>query len=283
MNAVEVFQFPVTDHPLRTVVRDGDPWFVGADVCSLLDLGNPRSSLALLDEDEKGVHSMDTPGGVQGVTVVNEPGLWSLVLRSRKPEAKAFKRWITHDVLPALRKTGRFALDDDVPRSVIAKNWYEAELKAEAEAAEKLVALARAKVAEDAVYELTPKALQADHYREADGLIAVGDFANDLALWARENHRVKILQRDVRDFMGEIGLLIRGNTIRNNQPTADAQKRDLLRIKHSTYEAGTRGTVSTDSARLTEKGRGYVWDKATRRIAANGSLKPSTETEKRTA
>jgi anti-repressor protein len=90
------------------VTVDGEPWFVAADVCAVLDLGNPRSSLALLDDDEKGVHTVDTPGGPQQVTVINEPGLYSLVLRSRKTEAKLFKRWITHEVLPAIRATGSY-------------------------------------------------------------------------------------------------------------------------------------------------------------------------------
>ncbi|MGM0505360.1 MAG: BRO-N domain-containing protein [Bacteroidota bacterium] len=68
--------------------EDNNPWFVASDVCNILELGNPRSSIVLLDDDEKGVHSMDTPGGKQQMSVVNEPGLYSLVLRSRKPESK---------------------------------------------------------------------------------------------------------------------------------------------------------------------------------------------------
>lgn len=88
--------------------ESGEPAFVAKDVCKILDLGNPRSSLALLDEDEKGVHSVDTPGGAQNMTTVTEPGFYKLVMRSRKPEAKAFQRWVTHEVLPALRKTGAY-------------------------------------------------------------------------------------------------------------------------------------------------------------------------------
>lgn len=73
---------------VRIVIRNGNPWFVASDVCDILEMGNPRSSLALLDEDEKGVHSMDTPGGKQEMTIISEPGLYSLILRSRKPDAK---------------------------------------------------------------------------------------------------------------------------------------------------------------------------------------------------
>lgn len=104
---------------LRVVERKVQPWFVAKDVCDILEMGNPRSSLALLDEDEKGVHSMDTPGGKQEMTIISEPGLYSLILRSRKPEAKAFKRWVTHEVIPSIRKVGGYliAKPDDTPRS----------------------------------------------------------------------------------------------------------------------------------------------------------------------
>lgn len=105
---LSVFNFEES-HPVRVILQNEEPWFIGNDVCAALCLGNPRSSLALLEEDEKGVHNMDTPSGQQEMTIINEPGLYSLVLRSRKPEAKKFKRWITHEVLPAIRRTGSYA------------------------------------------------------------------------------------------------------------------------------------------------------------------------------
>lgn len=92
------------------VVTDtlGEPWFVAADVLGTLTLD--RKALERLDGDEKGVSSIHTPGGEQEMTTVNEPGLYSLVLGSRKPEAKRFKRWVTHEVLPAIRKTGTYVV-----------------------------------------------------------------------------------------------------------------------------------------------------------------------------
>ena len=93
---------------IRTVVIDGEPWFVAVDVCRALEIVNSRDALTRIDEDEKGVVLTDTPGGKQEVTTVNEPGLYSLVLGSRKPEAKAFKRWITHEVIPSIRKNGGY-------------------------------------------------------------------------------------------------------------------------------------------------------------------------------
>ena len=93
---------------VRTLNIDSEPWFVAADVCKALDLGNTSMALSRLDDDEKGVSLIDTLGGVQNLTTVNEPGLYTLVLGSRKPEAKAFKRWITHDVIPSIRKNGGY-------------------------------------------------------------------------------------------------------------------------------------------------------------------------------
>jgi prophage antirepressor-like protein len=86
----------------------GEPWFVAADVLTTISLD--RKALERLDDDEKGVNSIHTPGGVQEMTTVNEPGLYALVLGSRKAEAKRFKRWVTHEVLPAIRKTGSYAV-----------------------------------------------------------------------------------------------------------------------------------------------------------------------------
>lgn len=93
---------------VRTMMREGEPWFVAADVCRALDIKNNRDAVERLDDDEKGVVSTDTPGGTQTVTIINEAGLYALVLGSRKPEAKAFKRWITHEVIPAIRKNGAY-------------------------------------------------------------------------------------------------------------------------------------------------------------------------------
>lgn len=87
---------------VRVVERNGEPWFVAKDVCECLELTNASQTLSYLDDDERDIISNDTPGGKQNMLIVSEPGLYSLVLRSRKPEAKAFKRWIVHEVLPAI-------------------------------------------------------------------------------------------------------------------------------------------------------------------------------------
>lgn len=111
-----IMPFNYRDTQVRVVAINSEPWFVAADVASVLGLTNIHSSLALLDEDERGIHTMDTPSGAQQMATISEAGLYSLILRSRKPEAKAFKRWVTHEVLPQIRRTGRYgtpALTDD--------------------------------------------------------------------------------------------------------------------------------------------------------------------------
>lgn len=95
---------------LRTLARDDGLWWVLRDVCRVLGITNSKNVSARLDDDEKGVQLMDTPGGPQEMTIINEPGLYAVILRSDKPEARQFKRWVTHEVLPSIRKTGAYGV-----------------------------------------------------------------------------------------------------------------------------------------------------------------------------
>ena len=96
---------------VRSILIDGDPWFVAADVCKALEIEKTNRALSRLDDDEKGAHSVSTPGGRQRMSIISESGLYSLILGSRKPEARAFKRWITHEVIPSIRKHGVYMTD----------------------------------------------------------------------------------------------------------------------------------------------------------------------------
>lgn len=145
MTALTVFNYANTQ--VRTVVLDGAPWFVAADVCAVLAIANGRDAINSLDEDEKGVATTDTPGGPQRMATINEPGLYSLILRSRKPEAKAFKRWVTHEVLPAIRKTGRYEVEPAVPRSFADALQLAADQQRQIEAQAAQLAIAAPKVA----------------------------------------------------------------------------------------------------------------------------------------
>ncbi|CAJ1315959.1 ORF6C domain-containing protein [Paenibacillus nuruki] len=106
MNQLQVFQF--NQNQVRIVLKDGQPWWIAKDICEILEISNSRDALKRLDDDEKGVVLTDTLGGSQPMQAVNEPGLYTLVLGSRKQEAKAFRKWITSQVLPAIRQTGSY-------------------------------------------------------------------------------------------------------------------------------------------------------------------------------
>lgn len=97
---------------IRIVMQDNSPWFVASDVCDALDLSNPSKTVGRLDDDEKGITSSYTLGGKQDVLIVSEPGLYKLIFASRKQQAKAFERWVTHDILPSIRKHGVYATDE---------------------------------------------------------------------------------------------------------------------------------------------------------------------------
>src|SRR3954468_4410357 len=108
MNEIQRFEFEA--RAVRIVERGGERWWVVADVCGVLGLANHRDAVSRLDDDEKGVATTDTPGGPQEVAIVNESGLYALIMTSRKPEARRFRKWITSDVLPALRKSGIYSI-----------------------------------------------------------------------------------------------------------------------------------------------------------------------------
>ena len=125
-------QMPVLSHAdfgeVRGVIKNGEPWFVAKDICDVLGLTNSRKATATLDEDEKEVTSSYTPGGQQEMAIVNESGLYSLIMQSRKPAAKAFRKWVTSEVLPSIRKYGFYAAPDAQltrkQREAMEKTYY---------------------------------------------------------------------------------------------------------------------------------------------------------------
>lgn len=107
-NEISIYNFQGQD--VRIVDKNGNFWFIGKDLCNAIGIASYRTAISNLDEDEKGVVSIDTPGGKQSVSIVSESGMYSLILDSRKPEAKKFKKWVTSEVLPEIRKTGSYSL-----------------------------------------------------------------------------------------------------------------------------------------------------------------------------
>ncbi|MDM2398121.1 BRO family protein [Mycobacteroides abscessus] len=180
MSAVELFTYANVNR-LRGMLRDDSPWFVAADAIALLDVN--RSSLTALDDDEKGVHTMDTPGGQQSVTIISESGFYSLVLRSRKPEAKAIKRWITHEVLPAIRKTGTYSHYPAHPRELpskrqLAQMVIDAEDRADAESRARVEAESRVKALDAAREVDAPKVEYVDTFVTDTDLLSFSTVAS---------------------------------------------------------------------------------------------------------
>ena len=110
--AMQIFEYQGNE--VRTIQHGDEVWWVLRDVCRVLSLSNPAKVAQRLDEDEKDITLSYTPGGYQEITIVNEPGLYSVILRSDKPEAKTFKRWVTHEVLPSIRKTGAYNVGQEL-------------------------------------------------------------------------------------------------------------------------------------------------------------------------
>lgn len=119
MNDLQIFNYH--DTPLRTVEKDGELWWVLKDVCGVLGILNHSNVMARLDDDERALHLVEDPSGqAQKTSIVNEPGLYNVILRSDKPEAKDFKRWVTHEVLPSIRQKGSYSIQAMSPAQLIA-------------------------------------------------------------------------------------------------------------------------------------------------------------------
>ncbi|BDU76265.1 phage antirepressor KilAC domain-containing protein [Mesoterricola sediminis] len=177
IQSINTFSFGV--NPIRVIVREGDPWFVASDVCAVLDHGNPRQVISRLDEDEKGVHIMDTLGGRQQMAIISESGLYSLVLTSRKPEARTFKKWVTSDVLPTIRRTGAYSIQGgfQVPQTLPEALRLAADLE------EKRYALAcKVESQAEEIQVLEPKAAAADAITRADDSLSMSEAAKTLGI-----------------------------------------------------------------------------------------------------
>lgn len=162
---------------VRVVKIDGEPWFVAADVCGAVGIGNPTMALRRLDQDERTLSQIE--GSHRPTNLVSESGLYSLILRSDKPEAKRFKRWVTHEVLPTIRKTGGYATPGTDLHRMLAESPLDA-LKAVAETATKLAEenqALKARVEEDA-----PKVLLAEEFFESDGLMGIREAARSFSI-----------------------------------------------------------------------------------------------------
>ncbi|MDR3959240.1 phage antirepressor [Bifidobacterium sp.] len=249
----EIQQFDFRGASLRTLTdKAGEPWFVAKDVCDILELGNTTNALRALDEDEKTnfTNCNVAQNGGRAPLIISEPGLYKLIMRSRKPEAKEFQRWVTHEVLPQIRKTGGYIptseTDDDM--TILAKAVMIGQRTMEAQ---------KRKIAEQQtrIVELEPKARFADAVAASDGTCLVGELAKMLrqnGMDIGQNRLFRLLQAD--GYLGKSGS-------NRNVPTQRAMDLGLFRIKETTVTHADGHTTVSRTPKVTGKGQRYFIDR----------------------
>jgi prophage antirepressor-like protein len=260
--------FEYNNQQVRTVLMNGEPFFVLNDLCKILGIANPRNVVDRIDPlTVRKTDVENSRGQMRETTVVDESGMYEVVIRSNGEVAKPFRRWITHEVLPSIRKTGQYSVDQDD---------------------EKFLALAVVKAQnvierkDQQIAELKPKADYSDMISKSEGLRTINDLANDLKVHAASNHPgVKVYNQQVFDLAGELGLIIRGNTVRHNQPTARAIEANWVSPAETTYKRKSGELVTKRYARLTPRGYSRVWETAVHRL--NNNLPLVTQKQKELA
>ncbi len=242
MNEVQLFNFE--SHEVRSLLLNNEPWFVGKDVAEALGYSKARNAIAthIDSEDKKDAPIQGTLGGVQEMTVINESGLYSLVLSSKLPSAKKFKRWVTSEVLPALRKTGQYQVKELSGQELMAKALIEAQS----------VLAAKDKQIE----EMKPKALFADAVATSHTSILVGELAKIL-----KQNGIDMGQKRLFAWLREKGYLIKRKGTDYNMPTQKAMDLGLFEIKEGSYVNGSGVNITTKTPKVTGKGQQYFINK----------------------
>lgn len=228
---------------VRTVEVNGDPYFIAADICNALELSNTTVALDRLDDDEKSKLNLGLSGGL--TNCVNEYGLYSLVMASRKPSAKEFKRWVTHEVLPSIRKHGAYMTDDALHRAITEPDFLiklATELKEEQQKRREL----ESKVEQD-----KPLVLFADSVSASHTSILIGELAKIL-----KQNGVDIGQKRLFKWLRSHGYLMKGGSSQN-MPTQYAMERGWFEIKESTINKPDGSILTTKTPKVTGKGQIY--------------------------
>lgn len=238
MSSVQVFKNDQFGTVRAMRGEDGEPMFIAGDVAKILGYGDATHMTRRLEDDEKGLRSVETPGGTQMANVITEPGLYSAILGSRVPEAKAFKRWVTHEVLPALRRDGGYMVArDETPEQTMARAVLLAQQTIDRQ--------------KNRISELEPKALFADAVAASDGTCLVGELAKML----RQNG-VDVGQNRLFAMLREDGYL--GNVGQNrNVPTQKAMDLGLFRIKETAVTHSDGHVTINRTPKVTGKGQIY--------------------------
>lgn len=243
MSNIQIFNYNSVE--VRTIQNDGEPWFVLKDVCNVLHIGNSRDVVARLDQDEKGVGQIDTLGGKQEMTIINESGLYNVILRSDKPEAKPFRKWVTSEVLPTIRRHGMYATPDTVEKMLADPDTTIKLLETiKQERAARMALEAKAEADK-------PKVLFADAVSASHTSILVGDLAKLL----RQNG-IEIGQNRLFSFLREKGYLCSQGE-RYNLPTQRSMDRGWFQVKETTINQPNGSVRITRTVKVTGKGQQY--------------------------
>lgn len=249
MSNIQIFNNPEFGS-IRSVRKNGEPWFVGKDVAEILGYESPRSAVSKkVDAEDRGVSKMATPSGIQEMTLINESGLYSLILSSKLPTAKKFKHWVTSEVLPAIRKTGGY-----IP---VNQGMSDMEVLARAVLISKKtidVLKEKNKLLETENEAMKPKALFADAYAATKDGILVGAMAKML----RQNG-IEIGQNRLFRILRERGYLMKGGADKN-MPTQRSMESGWFRIKARTITTPDGSNRSTRTVLVTGKGQQYFVD-----------------------
>lgn len=241
MNELQVFSFE--SNSVRALERDGQAWFVAKDAAKTLGYKNPRDAISKhVDEEDKEVAKCDTLGGKQDIAIINESGLYCLVLSSKLPSAKKFKRWVTSEVLPALRKTGQYQVKELSGQELMAKALIEAQS----------VLAAKDKQIE----EMKPKVVFADAVATSHTSILVGELAKIL-----KQNGIDMGQKRLFAWLRENGFLIKRKGTDYNMPTQKAMDLGLFEIKEGSYVNGSGVNITTKTPKVTGKGQQYFINK----------------------
>ena len=245
MNNISTFNNPAFGS-VRAVSVNDEPYFVGKDVAKILGYSNPRDALSKhVDAEDKGVANCDTLGGTQEMTIINESGLYSLILSSKLPKAKEFKRWVTAEVLPAIRKTGGYV--NDTAQFVES---YFGQLEPSQKHALTMM-FEESKRMSAQLKEQAPKVLFANAVETAHNSILIGDLAKII----RQNG-VDIGQKRLFEWLRQNGYLIKDGQSKN-MPTQKAMEMSLFEVKESTINNPDGSVRITRTTKVTGKGQTY--------------------------
>ena len=246
MNELKNFTFE--DQQIRVLTIEGEPWFVGKDVAEVLGYSNSRKAIAdHVDSEDKGVTKCYTLGGTQKLTVINESGLYSLILGSKLPTAKKFKHWVTSEVLPTIRKHGAYMTDAKAAAIVTDKGSLADLLQ---QAAEQL------KRKDIQIEQMKPKALFADAVSTSDTPILVGELAKIL-----HQNGVSMGQNRMFRWLRDNGYLISRKGSDYNMPTQRAMELGLFKIKENAITHSDGHVTITKTPKVTGKGQVYFVNK----------------------